>query len=42
MQQVKDGLVDDVIAQYLAVTQGEIGVKINQKALQNALGDSGS
>ena len=43
MQKVKDGVVDDVIAQYLAEAQGEIGVKINQKALQNALGgDSGS
>ena len=43
MEQVKGGVVDDVIAQYLAVLQGEIGVKINQKALQNALGgDSGS
>ena len=43
MQKVKDGVVDDVIAQYLAVLQGEIRVKINQKALQNALGgDSGS
>ena len=43
MEQVKGGLVDDVIAQYLATAQGEIGVKINQQALQTALGsDSGS
>ncbi len=42
MEQVKGGVVDDVIAEYLAVLQGEIGVKINQKALQTALGDTNS
>ena len=43
MEQVKSGFDDDVIAQYLAAVQNEIGVKINQQALQSALGgDSGS
>ena len=38
--QVKSGLVDDVIAQYLSTAQHEIGVKINQPALQAALSDN--
>jgi peptidyl-prolyl cis-trans isomerase D len=43
MEQVKSGVTDDVIAQYLAAVQNEIGVKINQQALQTALGgDNGS
>ena len=43
MAQVKGGLVDDMVAEYLAQAQNEIGVKINQQALQSALGtDSGS
>ena len=42
--QVKVGLLDDVIAQYLSAVQSEVGVKVNQQALQSALGgdDSGS
>lgn len=43
MDQVKNAFDDDVIAQYLAQVQTEIGVKINNQALQTALGgDSGS
>ncbi len=45
MGQVKGGVVDDVIAQYLAAVQDEVGVKVNQQALQAALrggDDSGS
>ena len=43
MTQVKSGVVDDVIAQYLSSAQHEIGVKLNQRALQSALSDdSGS
>ena len=43
MAQVKGGFVDDMVAQYLAQAQAEIGVKINQQALQSALGsDNGS
>lgn len=42
IDQVKTGFEDDVLAQYLARVQGEIGVRINQRALQTALGDSGS
>ncbi len=40
--QVQTGFEDDVLAQYLARVQGEIGVTINQQALQTALGDGGS
>ena len=39
---VQNGFEDDVLAQYLARVQGEIGVHVNQQALQAALGDSGS
>ena len=43
MAQVKNGFTDDVVAQYLSRAQGEIGVKINQQALQAAVGgDNGS
>ena len=43
MGQVKTGLENDVLAEYLAEVQREIGVTINQKALQSALGeDAGS
>ena len=45
MGQVKVGVTDDVIAQYLAAVQNEVGVKVNQQALQTALGggdDNGS
>ncbi len=43
MEQVKSGLENDVLAQYLSEAQKEIGVGINQKALQSALGgDAGS
>ena len=40
--QVQTGFEDDVMAQYLAREQSEIGVTINQQALVTALGDSGS
>ena len=42
--QVENGVGDDVLAQYLAAVQGEVGVKVNQQALQAALGgdDNGS
>ena len=40
--QVKEGFEDDTLAQYLAKVQGEVGVSINQKALQTALGDTNS
>ena len=40
--QVQIGFEDDVLAEYLARVQGEIGVRVNQQALQTALGDSGS
>ncbi len=41
--QVRTGVRDDVLAQYLAAVQAEVGVKVNQQALQAALGDdSGS
>ncbi len=39
--QVKVGVLDDVIAQYLSAVQTEVGVKINQQALQAALGGAG-
>ena len=42
IRQVQDGFEDGVLAQYLARVQGEIGVRVNQRALQSALGDSGS
>ncbi len=43
MTQVKSGVVDDVVAQYLSSAQHEIGVKLNQRALQSAVSDdSGS
>ena len=42
-EKLKAGFVNDVIAQYLAKLQGEIGVSLNQQALTTALGgDSGS
>lgn len=40
LAQVKNGVVDDVVAEYLARVQGEIGVRINQQALQTALSDN--
>ena len=42
--QVENGVLDDVLAQYLAAVQAEVGVKVNQQALQAALGggDNGS
>lgn len=44
MAQVKAGVVDDVLAQYLSVAQKEIGVRLNERALATAInnGDSGS
>lgn len=43
MGQVKTGFQDDVIAEYLARVENEIGVKMNATALQSALsGDAGS
>ena len=43
MDQVKNGLENDMLSQYLVQVQKEIGVAINQKALQSALGgDAGS
>lgn len=42
LDQAKPGFEDDVLVQYLAKLQGEIGVKINAQALQTALGDSNS
>ena len=42
MAQVKSGLTDDVLAQYLSSAQHEIGVKLNQRALQSALSDDSS
>ena len=39
MEQVKGGIVDDVLAQYLSEAQHEIGVKLNERALQSALAD---
>jgi peptidyl-prolyl cis-trans isomerase D len=42
MEQVKTGFANDVVAQYLVQVQKEVGVSINQKALQSALGDAGS
>ena len=41
MGQVQTGFEDDVMAQYLAKEQAEIGVTVNQQALATALGDSG-
>jgi peptidyl-prolyl cis-trans isomerase D len=38
-EQVKTGLENDVLAEYLLQVQKEIGVQINQKALQSALGE---
>ena len=42
MGQVKNGVTDDVLAQYLSEAQHEIGVKLNERALQSALGDDSS
>ena len=39
IDQVKSGYEDDVIEQYLARVQTEVGVTINKKALATALGD---
>ncbi len=41
LDQVRTGFEDDTLAQYLAKVQGDVGVSINQQALQTALGDSG-
>lgn len=43
MDNVKNGLENDVLGQYLAEVQHEVGVAVNQGALQSALGgDAGS
>jgi peptidyl-prolyl cis-trans isomerase D len=43
IEQVKGGLTNDILAEYLSEAQKEVGVVINQRALQSALGDdSGS
>ena len=42
MDQVKGGVTDDVLAQYLSEAQHEIGVKLNDRALQSALSDDSS
>ena len=42
MGQVKGGIADDVLAQYLSEAQHEIGVKLNERALQSALADDSS
>ncbi|MCX8255896.1 Peptidylprolyl isomerase [Beijerinckiaceae bacterium RH AL1] len=42
MGQVKGGIVDDVLAEYLSEAQHEIGVKLNERALQSALSDDSS
>ena len=42
MAQVKSGVTDDVLAQYLSEAQHEIGVKLNERALQTALSDDSS
>lgn len=43
VEQVNASFQDDVLSQYLAQLQSEIGLRINQQALQTALGgDSGS
>ncbi len=42
LAEVKTGFEDDVLSQYLVRVQGEIGTSVNQRALDTALGDSGS